>query len=116
MRCSTSANTSSAIVHVPSQPLRCGRTREMLRVLIPAYIILGHQVPHTSATPLAPRDGRHGTCVGEIEDHDGEMVVLAQRQGGAIHDAYPHVQGAHIADLRKLARSGMLHGIGLVDA
>src|SRR5262244_4112231 len=67
-----------------------------------------HRLAGDDAPDIAPS--------GEIEHHDGELVVHAERDGGGVHDRQAPVERLDVTHPGKLHRGGILGGISGVDA
>src|SRR5215467_1593671 len=67
-----------------------------------------HHLAGDDAPDIAPS--------GEIEHHDGELVIHAERDGGGVHHRQTPIERLDVTHPGKLHRGGILGGIGGIDA
>src|SRR5947209_20037237 len=51
-----------------------------------------------------------------VKDHNGQVVILAERKRGAVHHFQAHRECAHIAYLIEFTGMYITHGIIVIDA
>src|SRR5947209_15130586 len=64
---------------------------------------------------LAPDDAPQRALLAEVVDHDGQLVVLAQRDRGGVHDLEVVLEDVQVRQAVVLRRSRVLEGVGVVD-
>src|SRR5215813_15586599 len=73
-------------------------------------------VRHDRAYRLAGHDAPDIPPCREVEHHDGQLVVHAERDGRGVHHLEATVEGLDVADAGQLDGLGILQGVGRVDA
>src|SRR5581483_3928006 len=65
---------------------------------------------------LAAHNSLQGTFIIEVKHHNRQVIILAKRERGAVHNLQPHIQRPHIAQFLELAGLWITHGIIGIDA
>src|SRR5216683_8072104 len=72
-------------------------------------------VRHDRADRLPGHDAPDIAACREVEHHDGQLVVHAERDGRGVHHLETPIEGFDVADARQLDGLGVLEGVGGVD-
>src|SRR5262249_16461600 len=65
---------------------------------------------------LASNHAANVPWAGEVEDHNGEVVVPAEGDGGSVHHLEAALDDVQVGDLLKHGRVFHKHGIGVINA
>src|SRR5579883_2444129 len=105
IRRSASLKISATIATLPCKGDILARCRPHIRTPTSDDLLRSlcfFHVMNERAVPFATHDTFQCPRLVHIEHDDGQVVILAQRKGGAVHDLQAHIQGSHVAQFFEL--------------